>query len=121
MMKTFQTVQKLAKIYGIASDQYPFNWRNWLAVFIFGLGIISNGLYIFYETETFQQYADSIYIATTLAATTMVFTFFVVNMQQIFDCINDEEQIINCSELLNEITLIAIFKNFNRLVFQIFN
>ena len=98
MIKTFQQVLKLAAIMGIASDQHPFNWRNDLAIGIFSFGIILNGAYIFGEAKSFQQYADSIFMATTLAGVLIIFTFLVANMRLIFDCLSEEEKMIDDSE-----------------------
>ena len=98
MIKTFREVQKLAKIYGVASNQHPFNWRNNLAIFILCFGLISNGAYILNEAKSFQQYADAIFMAVALTGDMLVLTFLIVKMRLFFDYIHEEERMINESE-----------------------
>lgn len=97
-IKTFQKLQRLASLYGVDSNQHPFNRRNWMEFSNFGFGIILNGAYILCQAETFREYADSIFIFTSLVNTMMVFAFSVLRMRPIFDGISRGEEIINDSE-----------------------
>lgn len=79
---------------GLFQNQHPFNWRNQLAISIFGIGIISNGVYICCEAKTFQEYADSVFTATALTSALMIFTFFALIKRLIFACLTEAEPII---------------------------
>lgn len=99
MLRIFQQIQKMCAIYGMASNQHPFNLRNWLALSIFGIGIILNGVHFACEAKTFQEFVDSIFVATMFTGVLAIFAFIVLNMRQIFDFISEAEQIIDDSEL----------------------
>lgn len=97
-MKFFQVVRENLVIYGIASQQHPFNVRNWLGLLIFGFGTISNGVYCVCEATTFQEYADSLFVAVACFDILMIFLYSVLFMQKIFVCLDHAEEIINCSK-----------------------
>ena len=97
-MKILQQLQNALAIYGIAAHQQPFNWRNLMAFFIFSCAIASNGIFIFYEAKSFQEYAESIFMATALIAVSICFVYIVLKMHRLFDCLNEMEKLINGSE-----------------------
>lgn len=99
MVKRFQKVQKLFAIYGIVPNQHPFTWRHCLTISTFGLAIISSVAYCVYEAKTFQEYADSIFMASILASGMTIFTFGVLRMRLFFYCFNEADRIIDDSEL----------------------
>lgn len=99
IMKIFQQLQKNLAFYGIASYQHPFNLRIRLSLIIYSLAIILIFIHIFYEAKTFQEYANSIFMATAQIATSIIFTFNAWQMQSFFDCVKEAEEIVNDSKL----------------------
>ena len=97
-MKLFQQIQKDFAIYGIGSRQKPFNWRNLVAVLMFSIGIVLSSIHLFCEAKTFQEYADTIFTATSLVVATINFVYIACEMRRLFDSLNDAEKIINASE-----------------------
>lgn len=97
-MKIFLAVLQHCEIIGIASHQHPFNWRSLLAIFIDCLGITSNIAYFCCGANTFQEYAESIFVGTVIMCCTTIFALIACKMRIFFDCINEFEEIINGSE-----------------------
>lgn len=102
-IRLLQANQKNLLIYGIGPHEKPFNKRNLLTLFSFSSCIFVSGAYFFFEAETFEQYTQSVYTTTALINVTLMFTIVVRNMRQFFDCVNQAEEIIDGSELLNEV------------------
>ena len=98
-MKLFKVTKKLCVIYGVALNPNQFNWPSSIVLFIFGISFISNFLYSRCEAKTFQEYADSIFIGTTLTTAMMTFAYLAWKIQSIFICIDDAEDSIDDSEL----------------------
>lgn len=97
-MKIFHQLRKNLAFYGIASHQHPFNLRNGLSLIVYSLAIILICIHIFYEAETFQEYANSIFMATVQIAVSSIFIFNACQMKSFFGCVNEAERIINESE-----------------------
>ena len=97
-MKIFQAIQKDWKVFGIASDQHQFNWRNVVSLSNLFVGIVSVWIYFFNEAKSFHDYANAIFMAVVLIAIFVIFIIIVLEMPSIFDCINDAEQIIDSRE-----------------------
>ena len=114
-MKIFQQIQKDFAIYGIGSHQKPFNMRNWMVIFMFSLSIILNIFYFIFDAKTFDEYAKSILITTAMINAASIFVFLILNMQTMFDIINDGEQLINDSQLVFNLRIIIIGTVINRI------
>lgn len=100
-MNVFQQLRKDFAVFGIATQQHPFNWRNLVALFIFSSAIISNGVHILFEAKTFEEYVESIFLATAIITDTISFLYIVSIMQQFFNWMNESEKVINASEFVS--------------------
>lgn len=98
-MKIFQFAQKKFSLVGIGLHARAWNYRNVLSLSTFCVGIVSNGVYFFRQAKTFQDYTNSVFMATTLICSAAVLIIDVSNMQPIFGCVEGAEQIIDGSEL----------------------
>lgn len=98
MSKILLTLCKKSAIIGIKPHQHPINVQSLPLLFIDGLNIASSGVYFFSEPESFQEYAESIFLQTIFLAATSGFVVTLLQMQQIFDWIEDVEQLIDGSE-----------------------
>lgn len=96
-MKIFEFIQLNSSFFGIGLHQHPFNVRNLVAIFTFGVAITLNVVYIFGEAKTFQQYTDSIFAATTLCLGFIIFAHNTSKMQRIFHRIKAGEKLMNRS------------------------
>lgn len=94
-MKILRQVQNYLAIYGIGSHQQPFNSRNILAIFVFGIGVVLSCVHLLYEVKTFQEYTESIFTAIASIAATSNFIYIVSKMCQLYECFDDAEQTIN--------------------------
>lgn len=97
-MKILRQVQSYLAVYGIGSHQQPFNARNWLAIFVFGIGVVLNSVHLFYEVKTFQEYTESIFSTISSIAAISNFIYIVSKMRHLYECFDDAEKTINDSE-----------------------
>lgn len=97
-MKIFKRIKSDYAFFGIGIDQHPFNWRNSMAIFLFGCAIISNGVHMCCEVETFQEYAESIFMFTTLITTSICFLYMVCVMKRLFGFMDEAGELIDASE-----------------------
>lgn len=97
-MKIFSTLQKNVEIIGIGPHQQPFNWHSSLSIFINSFGVVLNVAYFFCEANTFQEYAESIFVGTCVIVLSIVFVYFVRNSRIIYDCLDEAEKNIDDSE-----------------------
>lgn len=99
MVKIFLVVLKRFAHFGVVQHRHPVNVRSVSMLFMDSCCIISCGAYIYIEAQSFQEYAESIFMATAVMAKTSIFIVSLLKMQQIFDYINDAEQIIDGSKI----------------------
>lgn len=99
MIKVFPTTIKESEFIGIAQHQNPINGRSVAALSMDSLAILFNGAYFFFEAESFQEYAESVFVATVINSTTAGNAVILSRKQLLFDCLNDLEQIIDGSKL----------------------
>lgn len=99
-MKIFRQILDDFAIYGIGPYHHPFNWRNLVAFFLFACAIISNGMHMLCEAETFQEYAESIFFSTALVATLICFIYNVSVMKRLYGHIDEAGELIDASKYL---------------------
>lgn len=97
-MKIFQRSQNYLSIFGIAPNQHPFNFRSNLSLAVYFLAIISIFIHIFDDVNTFQEYANSIFMVTAQIAASIIFTLNALRMQSFFVSLEEAEVLINGSE-----------------------
>lgn len=97
-MKIFQLLQKHLAIYGIASNQQPINLRNGLSLAVYSLAIALIFTHIYHEVNTFQEYANSIFMAAVQIAVLIIFVSLTMQMQSFFNSVDEAETLIDQSE-----------------------
>lgn len=97
-MKILVQAHKFLAIYGIGSNRRPFNSRNLLAIFVFGMGIALCCVHLFSEVKTFEEYAESVFATITFITATTNCVYIMCEMRQFYDCFADAEKIINDRE-----------------------
>lgn len=72
---------------------------NLMPFSIFCTGIISIGDHIIFESQSFQDYVNSVYMATVMIGEIIEFVYITLNMEEMFGQLNEAEQIVNSNEL----------------------
>lgn len=102
-MRTFECVEAFFRIIGLSLHQsqqkYPFNVKIVLILFIFVGGIISNVVFLFSETKTFQEFNGSLFEISSLFVVATSFWILTLNMRKLFRFIGSLETIVNKSKL----------------------
>lgn len=100
-MKCFELIQYYLTIVGIVvqhpNQKWLFNERNVAVITIFGLTFIFKLMYFFYGAETLVEYTESVYVLSTLIATSLAYAIIIWKMPQLFEFINNFENTINGS------------------------
>lgn len=102
-MQILDSIHESLQAIGLSSYQsmqtYPFNERNVISSFIFGLNIISNvGFLVSGQSETLMDFTDSMYIIFTVIFAASIFIKLIWKMQQLFGFINRLEDTVNQSK-----------------------
>lgn len=101
-MKLLESFQKKFAVVGqslyYSKQKYHLNVRNVTVVFLMSINLLGNAEYIFYGAESFAEYLQYIYVASSLAFGLIVFIIAIVLMPETFMLIDNFEQIINKSE-----------------------
>lgn len=117
-MKFFVTVAKSWALLGFTQRQsiqkHPFNRRNLLALFVLMFCSILNGLYFFYEAETFNELTLSAY--TTITHIVAVITLFisVLQMRPFLNFMFQTEEILNKSQRISIVVEILFYRYLQR-------
>lgn len=74
-MKLIQSGLEYLTILGIGPNQRIFNIKFFTSVVVYATDVGSNWIFLVYEASTFFEYANSIFLTTTV---TMVATCFVI-------------------------------------------
>lgn len=103
-MQILESIHKSLQIIGLSSHQsmqkHPFNARNLISLFVFGLNIICNfGFIVSGQTNDLMAFTDSVYITLTVICADSIFIRLILKMQQLFELINRLEDIMDQSKL----------------------
>lgn len=102
-MKIFETIRNYFAIVGITSQQsiqsHPFNRRNSLCLFVFGMGISLTFAYQFRRIESFQEFTDCFYEISTISVCGIGFASFIWEMVELFEFIDRLDDFVNKSKL----------------------
>lgn len=100
-MRMFECVESDFRIVGLnqSRQEYPFNMRILVILFIFVCGIISDIVFLLSETKTFEEFNSSLYEISSAFVVATSFTIFTWNMRKLFHFINCLEEIVNKSKL----------------------
>lgn len=104
-MKLFRLAQRSCAVFGLGPHQsvaqkLSNNRKILRTFFIFGLACCSCCAYLFAEANSFEAYAVSIYISSTVLAGTVIYAICVCKNRPIFKLIGDAEQIANAREFI---------------------
>lgn len=101
-MKIFKVVYSMLKRVGLTADQlfekHPFNVRNSTAMLILVLSIFLTVMFLSNEADNLKDYGGGIYLATSLLAGVLNFAYVNWNIAELFQLIDDLEDIVNTSK-----------------------
>lgn len=97
-MKILSSWQKEIAVIGFGSHRHAINVRSFTSLFIDGCSFVSCGAYFFIEAQSFQEYAESIFVSTAAIGKTTSFAIALSRVQYFFDCLNVADQIVDDSE-----------------------
>lgn len=102
-MKIFQSVLRDCVVLGLGqqklTQKYPLNKENVQAFIILCIAISSTSVSLFHETNTFQDYAVSVYASSTAILTAALYLIFVWENQAFCELIENTEKALNESKL----------------------
>lgn len=100
-MKIFKCVENDFQIIGLSSHQsrlnYPFNVEILVILCVSVCGIISDIVYLFSETKTFEEFNGSLYEISSALVVAVSYLIFTRNMLNLFRFINSLEAIVQKS------------------------
>lgn len=100
-MKLFETVQRNFASVGYSllysNQKYHLNARNMTVIFLLTINTLANGAYILYNTESFEEYLQDIYVTSTVAMVLVILMIFIALMSNVFKLIENLEQIVEKS------------------------
>ena len=93
-MELFKTFRKNFAVFGITSNARPLHSREIISAFLMNcLTAILCWMFLFCVANTFIEYTIGIYIASALTVVAICFTIVVFQIQNIFEFIEECEQI----------------------------
>lgn len=110
-MEPFQSVEKTMTTLGINRNRYAFIDRVLIAFYVFCSSSILSCVFFFAEAESFREYTDSIYTLTADIAVTFCFAYIVMNMDQLFQYIDDSRKMVYCRKCRSLVFI--VWFNFN--------
>lgn len=93
-MEPFQSVRKTLTILGINQNGSAFIDKVLIAYYVYCSSTILSCVFFFTEAESFREYTDSIYTLTANIAVTFCFTYIIIEMDQLFQYIEDCRKIV---------------------------
>lgn len=103
-MKIFQLTQKNFDSLGVTPklslQPYPFNEKILIGFFILGLFFICSLMSTIFESKTFTDYTQSVYLDSLAVVISSVLVILVFNVKKLFKLIDDCENLVNASEYL---------------------
>lgn len=105
-MKIYHTIRKHYEMLGIAPSQqstqgHAFNTKILCGFLLFGCSMASRFIYIFYVASGFMEYVQCICVTSASIITFTCFSATVFKMTDIFEKLDDIEQLIETSKFLN--------------------
>lgn len=102
-MKILQSVQKIYAKLGLCAPTFSPNLRNVLTLFILSQVSISSIVYLLLEANTFMEYAESFYAASTTFITWLNFTIVLIDTENLFTLFQDLENAISRRNTSNDV------------------
>lgn len=101
-MKILQLSQEKLKSSGISLHQsnqnYPFNTRNLIPLFVYALSVASSIVYFFVVPKKFEEYIVSAYVIVVILINVAFYFILIFKMSKLFEFTLNFEDIIEKSE-----------------------
>lgn len=101
-MQTFQVMKKSFAVLGInkevSTQEHLINPRNMATLFMLSGAAVLNGVHLYYEAETFKDYAVGIYSGSSLIVAAILFTVTILNQRRTNKCLKSMEKLVNKSK-----------------------
>lgn len=97
-LKILQSTQKNFVTVGICSTTCLFNKRLLIGFLILVSYLICNLVFACFKAKTFTEYTHSSYILSVVVLTIFVLIIIILNVEKLFQVINDCESLTNTSE-----------------------
>lgn len=86
---------------GISKEQslqkHFINVRNMSTLFMLNGAVVLNGVHLYYEAKTFNEYADGIYAGSSLIVGATLFATTISDMRRTNECLDNIEKLVNKS------------------------
>lgn len=101
-LKIFQLTQRNFAMFGVDRtlllQPYPFNTKICIGMLTAVYAVISNLLYLIFEAETFNEFAQYIFLDSSAIFMMLLQVICILNVKQLFQLIDSFENFINKSE-----------------------
>lgn len=101
-MKILQLTLKNIATIGVnpnlSLQPFPFNAKIFFAFLILSSYLICNLVFLFYESKTFTERIQSIYMSSGIASAIFCWVILIFNVNKLFETINACENLINTGE-----------------------
>lgn len=92
-MNFFQSTVEFFEILGVTPNSRPFNARNLLSIFVFGLTLVLCCVFLVCEAQDVKDYTESIYMSSVFITILLVFLSFIWKKENIFKFITTWKEI----------------------------
>lgn len=101
-MQILESIREKLEIIGMSNQQslqkYPFNERNVTCLLLHGINIVCNLGFLIYGTKDLMEFTDSLFLTITAILTAAIFINLMWKMRELFEFINNLEDIVDQSE-----------------------
>lgn len=101
-MKILETVRSDFLVLGLNPNPtnrfYPFNSRNITRLALLSYGLITMGIYLGYEANSFEEYTNCIFVICALFIAAVVFSIMIGRSGQFFEFFDELERNIDQSK-----------------------
>lgn len=100
-MKIIQSGLENLALMGVSQGESLFNVKFLVAILFNIINVSGNLAFLFHEASTFVEYANSIFLTSTVTTVAVCFVLMASSKLLIFDTIDSFEKLIEKSKLLN--------------------
>lgn len=101
-MHILESIRTKLQIIGMTTHQslqkYPFNDRNLVCLLLHGINVVCNLGFLISGTTDLMEFTDSLFLTITAILTASIFINLISKMQQLFEFINNLEDIVDQSK-----------------------
>lgn len=99
-MNIIQSGQKYLAILGVCPHKSLTNAKFLFAMTVYAINVSGNCIFLFYVADTFFEYANSIFLTTTITTAAVCFIIMALEKTLIFTAINLFEELIQKSKYI---------------------